>query len=119
MLEQTIESTNDRGILRKAVGAAGQAAKIAVKVETLKEKASHLYEDKLVDAKRMAKKGRHAAEDLVDDTAYRIKKQPLRSVGITFGLGLGLGIVAGWLLGRNSLECEQVLTEGEVEAAEL
>ena len=107
MLEQTTETTSDRGILRKAVGAAGQAARMAVKVEGLKERASHLYEDTLVDARRMAKKGRHAAEDLVDDTAYRIKKQPLRSVGITFGVGLGLGMLTGWMMGRNIQRCAE------------
>ena len=110
MLEQATETTMDRGILRKAVGAAGQAAKMAVKVEGLKGTASHLYEDTLVDARRMAKKGRHAAEDFVDDTSYRIKKQPLRSVGITFGIGLGLGMLTGWMMGRNISRC----TEGEV-----
>ena len=41
-------------------------------------------------------------EDLVEDAVYRIKLDPFRSVGITFGVGSGLGLFAGWLVIRQA-----------------
>ena len=54
----------------------------------------------MIEARRIAKRGRYAAEDLVDETTYRIKRDPLRSVAITFAIGLGVGALAGWMAGR-------------------
>jgi len=64
-------------------------------------RASHAVEDAMTEARRMAKRGRYAAEDLVDETAHRIKRDPLRSVAITLAVGLGVGALAGWLAGRS------------------
>jgi ElaB protein len=71
-------------------------------LEELKERASHVIEDGIVDAKRMIKKGRYVAEDLVDDTAHYIKHDPWRSVGVTFGVGMGLGVIIGLLIGQKT-----------------
>jgi ElaB/YqjD/DUF883 family membrane-anchored ribosome-binding protein len=51
-------------------------------------------EDGKHTARRAVKQGYRAAEDFVDDTAYRIKRDPLRALGLTFVAG----IAAGWLL---------------------
>ena len=48
------------------------------------------------DLKRVVRKTRGAAEDFVDDVATAVKKQPLRSAGIAFGAGIGVGALAGW-----------------------
>ncbi len=50
----------------------------------------------------MAKHGRRAIEDTIDDTTYLIKKNPWQSVGYAAGAGLGVGLVAGWLITRRS-----------------
>ena len=84
------------------MGAAGQVAKTGLRVERLKDRASHAIEDGMIDARRMAKRGRYAAEDLVDDTAHRIKKDPWVSVGVTLGIGIGLGAMIGWLVGHKT-----------------
>jgi len=63
-------------------------------------RASHAVEDAMTEARRMAKRGRYVAEDLVDETAHRIKRDPFRSVAITLAVGLGIGALAGWLAGR-------------------
>ena len=97
MKQQVINGKSD-GFLRGALTAVEQAAMASLKVEKLKERASHVIEDGIVDAKRLAKRGRYAAEDLVEDTAHRIKKDPWPAVGITFGIGLGLGVVMGLLV---------------------
>lgn len=48
------------------------------------------------EARRTARKTRHHAEDFLDEAAVRIKRRPLKSIGITFGAGLGIGTLAGW-----------------------
>lgn len=68
----------------------------------LKEMASNAIEDGIIDAHRMIKKGRYAAEDLIDDTEHHIKHDPWRSVGVTFGVGFGLGAIVGLLMARKS-----------------
>lgn len=94
--------TNKEGFLKGAIHAAEQVAQTGLRVDRLKEKASHVIEDGMTDAKRMAKRGFYAAEDFVDDTAHRIKKDPWLSVGVTFGVGIGLGAMIGWLVGHKS-----------------
>jgi hypothetical protein len=49
------------------------------------------------DVSRMMRKARRAGEDFLDETAVVVKRQPLKSAGIAFGLGIGFGAFAGWL----------------------
>lgn len=103
MPNQVLEKTDNKtGFFTGAMHAVEEVAKTGVKIERLKEKAAHLVEDGMTDAKRMAKRGRYAVEDLVDDTAHRIKKDPWLSVGVTFGIGMGLGVMLGWLVGHKT-----------------
>lgn len=90
-----------KSLLGKAVHAGERVIEAGAEATRLKVKASHAVEDAMVEARRIAKRGRYAAEDLVDETAYRIKRDPLRSVAITFAVGLGVGALAGWLAGRS------------------
>ncbi|HEU5254821.1 MAG TPA: hypothetical protein VFU28_02460 [Vicinamibacterales bacterium] len=53
-------------------------------------------EDDVNKARRAVKHGYRAAEDFVEDTTHRIKREPLRSVGVIFIAGMALG----WLLPR-------------------
>jgi len=94
-------SENEKAsLLGKAVHAGERVIQVGAEASRLKVKASHAVEDAMIEARRLAKRGRYAAEDLVDDTAYRIKRDPLRSVAITLAVGLGVGALAGWLAGR-------------------
>src|SRR5215510_1567819 len=63
----------------------------------LKSVASHAVEDAVTEAKRFAKRGRYAAEDLIDDAAYRVKRDPFRSVALGFAIGFSLGALLIWL----------------------
>ncbi|MGB7201040.1 MAG: hypothetical protein WBD16_02095 [Pyrinomonadaceae bacterium] len=64
MPNQVLEKTDNKtGFFTGAMHAVEEVAKTGVKVERLKEKAAHLVEDGLIDAKRMAKRGLYAAED--------------------------------------------------------
>ena len=64
-------------------GAVRMKAAIAEKVE-----------DGMNTARRAVKQGYRAAEDLADDTTHRIKRDPLRAVGLCFVAG----VAAGWFL---------------------
>jgi ElaB/YqjD/DUF883 family membrane-anchored ribosome-binding protein len=48
-------------------------------------------EDGRREAKRAFKRGYNAAEDLVDDTAHRVKHHPIQAVAIAFGVGALFG----------------------------
>lgn len=106
MLEQ-IEKPNGRTSIQDAVNMVGRAARTKLDLEEWKNKAGHMIEDSVDDAKRMAKKARYAAEDLVDDTQHMIKKEPFRAVGIMFGAGVGIGMLTGWLIGRMTHHCRE------------
>ena len=43
----------------------------------LKTAASHAVEDAVTEAKRFARHSRYAAEDLMEDTAHRVKRELL------------------------------------------
>lgn len=108
MSEQLNRTTSDgKGFLGAAVGMAENAVRQAeVGVGEFKTKAVHTVEDGFAEVKRFAKEGERAAEGLVSDTAHLIKHEPFRSVGVTFGVGLGLGIFAGWLLTRRTKDTD-------------
>ncbi len=109
MSEQLNRTISDgKEFFGAAVGMAENAVRQAeVGVEEFKTKAVHTVEDCLAEVKQFTKKGERAAEDLMDDTAHLINHEPLRSVGITFGFGLGLGIFTGWLLTRRTKDTDQ------------
>ena len=73
-------------------------------VSRLKNEVSQAVEDGVVSARRLARRSRYAAEDLIDDAAHRVKRDPLRSVGIGLVIGFGLGALAVWLATRDATE---------------
>jgi ElaB/YqjD/DUF883 family membrane-anchored ribosome-binding protein len=73
-------------------------------VSRLKNEVSQAVEDGVVSARRLARRGRYAAEDLIDDAAHRVKRDPLRSVAIGLVIGFGLGALAVWLATRDATE---------------
>ena len=60
----------------------------------MKAAIAEAIEDGKNTARRAVKHGYRATEDFVDDTTHRIKRDPLRAVGLTFVAGMALG----WLL---------------------
>ncbi len=52
----------------------------------------------------LARRGRAATEDLIDDAAHHIQDEPLRSVAMGPAIGFGVGALAGWLATRNARE---------------
>ena len=88
-------------VLDKAIEVGAAVAQMRAGVGRMKETVADAVEDGLSAAKRAVKQGCRAAEDLVDDAEYQVKQHPLSAVGVSFGIGLGLGAVIGVLLARN------------------
>jgi hypothetical protein len=55
-------------------------------------------EDGVKGARRAVKRGRYFAEDLMEDAIHGMKRHPLQTAAISFGLGLGVGISLGWMI---------------------
>jgi ElaB/YqjD/DUF883 family membrane-anchored ribosome-binding protein len=77
---------------------------IGGEVSRLKTEASEAVEDRVAAARRLARRGRYAAEDLIDDAGHRVKRDPLRAMAIGLAIGFGLGALAVWLATHNARE---------------
>jgi hypothetical protein len=77
-----------------------QLAKVGYRVVNLRSNLSNVSRAGITTMKRAVRKNWRAAEDLVDDVSRSVKKQPLRALGITFGLAFGMGTLAGALTRR-------------------
>ncbi len=109
MLENTINKSDRKSAFPVMMGikVAEQTARMREGAEDLKDRVGERFEDAVADAKRMAKKARYAAEDLIDDAEYKIKKAPFRSVWMTFAAGMSIGLVAGVFVSRLTGACSK------------
>lgn len=99
-----MEQNEKSGLLGKVMHAGEQLAEVGDEFARLKTAASHTVEDAVTEAKRFAKRSRYAAEDLIEDAAHRVKRDPLRSVGLGLAIGLGIGALAIWVAMHNAKE---------------
>jgi ElaB/YqjD/DUF883 family membrane-anchored ribosome-binding protein len=51
-------------------------------------------------AMKAVKRGRHAAEDAMDEARHAVKRNPLQALAIGFAAGVAAGSLAVWLGGR-------------------
>jgi ElaB/YqjD/DUF883 family membrane-anchored ribosome-binding protein len=87
--------------------AAINLAHLTHKVSKAKVLIDDVLEDGKRKAERMLRRGVVATEDGVEDTTYFIKRHPWQSVGTAFGVGAGLGMLAGWLGTRTCANIRQ------------
>jgi len=99
-----MEGNEKNGLIAKAMHVGERLVEVGGEAARLKTAASHAVEDAVTEAKRLAKHSRYAAEDLMEDAAHRVKRDPLRSVGFGFAIGLGIGALAVWTATRNAKE---------------
>jgi ElaB/YqjD/DUF883 family membrane-anchored ribosome-binding protein len=83
-----------------ALEAAGKIAEAGVDFRLLKKRLGNAVDDAILEAERMAKHGRRAMEDVMEDTTYWIKKNPWQSVGYVAGAAFGIGLCLGWFTSR-------------------
>ena len=67
-----------------ALNAGEELARVRCNIVHMKSKLTSARDE----ARRAARKGRRAAEDFVDEVAFTVKRQPLKSIGVTFGVAL-------------------------------
>ena len=91
-----MQGNDKNSLLEKAMHVGERLVEVRGEASRLKTAASHAVEDAVTEANSFAKRRRHAAEDLMEDAAHRVKRDPLRSVAFGFALGLSLG-AAVWV----------------------
>jgi ElaB/YqjD/DUF883 family membrane-anchored ribosome-binding protein len=90
-------------IRERAVDAVRQVAHVSHEAQLLKSLAADAVEDGMHAAKRAIKAVQRRVErlgDLEDEAAYRVKRQPLKAIGIAIGVGLVFGVALGWVGAR-------------------
>ena len=80
----------------RALNTVRHVARMGYEVGQFKSKLLHVVQD----ARRSARKGWRGAEDLADEAAFAVKRQPLKSVGLTFLVAFGIGTLATWATTR-------------------
>jgi ElaB/YqjD/DUF883 family membrane-anchored ribosome-binding protein len=71
-------------------------------VSRVKDVVTEAVDQGFKSALRTIKQGRHAAEDVIDDTRHAVKQNPFQAMGIVFAAGVMTGAVAAWLSTRRS-----------------
>ena len=93
----------ERSIRERAIDAARQVAHVSHEAHLLKSLAADAVEDGVHAAKRAIKSVQRRVEkldDLKDEAAYRVKRQPFKALGIAVGVGLVFGLALAWVGGR-------------------
>lgn len=88
---------------------ARRVAQLSTDAGRLKAVASDAVEDGVYKARRAVKTARRDLHDARDEAVYRIKQDPLKAVGVAFGVGLLIGVATstvGWLAARASRRTE-------------
>ena len=66
-------------------------------VSKIRSIVSEAVGDSVRSASRSIKRGREAAEDLIDEAEHKVKQQPFRSVGMAFASGVFAGALLAWI----------------------
>ena len=97
-----MEENDKTSLLEKATPVVEPLLEGGSKVSRLKTEASRAVEDGVTAARRLASRGRAATEELIDDAAYHIQDEPLRSVAMGFATGFAMGALTVWLATHNA-----------------
>ena len=77
-----------------------QIAETARKASRATSAVADAFEDGVDAARRAAKQGGDAAEELLNDTTKRLQRHPVETVVATFAIGVAAGILIGWMVKR-------------------
>jgi ElaB/YqjD/DUF883 family membrane-anchored ribosome-binding protein len=90
-------TTLDTCVAEKAADVYRKATHVADEARLLTNRASDAVGDGVHAASRAINRGMERAADLKDTTVYRVKRNPLRAIGLAFGVGVLLGTAVGAL----------------------
>lgn len=76
-------------------------AEMAEKAKDLSVKVKERLDDTYHDLDRTVRRAKAATEDRLDDIRGQVKSRPLTSVVTVAAGAFAVGILTGWLLGRN------------------
>src|SRR5690242_3415390 len=77
-------------------------ADIAEKARDLSAKVKERLDETYDDLGRTVRRARAAAEDRLDDARNTVRQRPLTSVATVAAGAFAIGLLAGWLLGRQT-----------------
>jgi ElaB/YqjD/DUF883 family membrane-anchored ribosome-binding protein len=80
----------------RVVDSARRMTKLSDEANALTSRAADAVEDGVYAAKRAMRRGVAQLEDLHEESIHRVKRHPLKSLGLGVGVGLVLGIAIGW-----------------------
>jgi hypothetical protein len=83
-------------VLTKAADASEKVAEAIPDVNRVQT----ALEDRVKGAWRAVKRGRYVAEERMEDAIHGMKRHPVQTAAIAFGLGLVVGISVGWMISR-------------------
>jgi ElaB/YqjD/DUF883 family membrane-anchored ribosome-binding protein len=75
-------------------------ASAAAEIENVKSAVEDGAENAMHVAKQTLRRARHAAEDASEEAVHQMKRHPLESAGVSFGVGLLAGLALGMALFR-------------------
>jgi ElaB/YqjD/DUF883 family membrane-anchored ribosome-binding protein len=87
----------------RVVDAARHAAHISHEARLVKSLAQDAIEDGVHAAKRAVKSAHQSIErleDIKDEGVHYVRRQPLKAIAMAAGIGLAVGMAAGWIIGR-------------------
>lgn len=93
------------GVREHAVDAVRHAAHFAHEARLVKSLATDAIDEATHASKQAFKTVRRQAQSLVDrryDIEHKVRREPLRAIGITFGAGMILGVITGLVCGRRT-----------------
>ena len=76
---------------------AGAGETLVEDAKVLRAKAAELIDEGTLAARKTVARRMRELEDLRDETALKVRKAPFTAVGVTFGVGLLLGVAIGWM----------------------
>jgi ElaB/YqjD/DUF883 family membrane-anchored ribosome-binding protein len=97
---KTIEIVPKPSAADRVVDAVRQAAHLSHRTHMVKSMARDAGEESIHAAKRAIRRVQRrieALEDLKDEGAHYVKRQPLKAVGLAFGIGIQLGVLIALL----------------------
>jgi ElaB/YqjD/DUF883 family membrane-anchored ribosome-binding protein len=93
---------NAENISRMGTQVKDNVAEIAEKARDLSAKVKERLDETYDDLGRTVKHAKAVAEDRLDDVRSHVKKRPITSIATVAAGAFAVGILTGWLIGRNS-----------------